>query len=111
MSDGAGRAAPAVRRLAEEHNIDLNAVPGTGPGGRVTREDILSIATARQQTAAPVAPSAPAPAPAPEAEPPAPADTDDADLPAALRMRAAQQLTVVADADAKDRADKPHDHP
>jgi hypothetical protein len=52
----------------------------------------------------------PAPAPAPEAEPPAPADTDDADLPAALRMRAAQQLTVVADADAEDRADKPHDH-
>ena len=52
-----------------------------------------------------------APVPAPEPEPPAPADADDADLPAALRMRAAQQLTVVADADAKDRADKPHDHP
>ncbi|MDQ2651604.1 MAG: E3 binding domain-containing protein, partial [Chloroflexota bacterium] len=46
-SDGGGRAAPAVRRLAEEHNIDLNAIAGTGPGGRVTREDVLIVA-ARQ---------------------------------------------------------------
>ena len=30
-----------MRRLAEEHNIDLNNVVGTGPGGRVTREDVL----------------------------------------------------------------------
>src|SRR6185312_11999157 len=45
--DGGGRAAPAVRRLAEEHNIDLNTIAGTGPGGRVTREDVLIVA-ARQ---------------------------------------------------------------
>jgi 2-oxoglutarate dehydrogenase E2 component (dihydrolipoamide succinyltransferase) len=43
-SDGAGRAAPAVRRLAEEHNIDVTAIAGTGPGGRVTREDVLAAA-------------------------------------------------------------------
>lgn len=30
---------PAIRRRAKEANIDLAAVPGTGPGGRVTRED------------------------------------------------------------------------
>ncbi len=42
VADGGGRAAPAVRRLAEEHNIDVNAIPGTGPGGRVTREDVLA---------------------------------------------------------------------
>src|SRR5215213_1045775 len=42
---GGGRAAPAVRRLAEEHHhIDLNTVTGTGPGGRVTREDVLIVA-------------------------------------------------------------------
>ncbi|MCA9879295.1 MAG: dihydrolipoyllysine-residue succinyltransferase, partial [Thermomicrobiales bacterium] len=63
--DGGGRAAPAVRRLAEEHHIDLNAIAGTGPGGRVTREDVLIVA-ARQavQHGTPATP-APVPTPAP----------------------------------------------
>src|SRR6478735_968576 len=80
--EGAGRAAPAVRRLAEEHNIDLNDVAGTGPGGRVTREDILTIAASRQApaaVAAPVVPAAPivaTPAPAPVARPAAPRPED-----------------------------------
>ena len=65
----AGRAAPAVRRLAEEHNVDLNAVTGTGPGGRVTREDVLIIA-ARQ--AAQGAASAPAVAERPAQPAPTP---------------------------------------
>ena len=59
---GGGRAAPAVRRLAEEHHIDLNTVTGTGPGGRVTREDVLIVA-ARQAVQA--TPPAMAPTPAP----------------------------------------------
>ncbi|MCA9858894.1 MAG: 2-oxo acid dehydrogenase subunit E2 [Thermomicrobiales bacterium] len=99
VSDGAGRAAPAVRRLAEEHNIDLNAVPGTGPGGRVTREDILSIATARQQTAAPVAPSAPAPAPAPSVpapQPPAPAAPRVEDARGEERIRMNRRRQTIA---------------
>jgi 2-oxoglutarate dehydrogenase E2 component (dihydrolipoamide succinyltransferase) len=58
-----GRAAPAVRRLAEEHHIDLNAVVGTGPGGRVTREDVLIVAARQAVQASPIQP-APAPAPA-----------------------------------------------
>jgi 2-oxoglutarate dehydrogenase E2 component (dihydrolipoamide succinyltransferase) len=60
----AGRAAPAVRRLAEEHAVDLASVPGTGPGGRVTREDVLTVVE-NQRTATPAAPQAPAPAPVP----------------------------------------------
>ncbi len=35
-------AAPATRRLARERGIDINQVRGTGPGGRVTPEDVLS---------------------------------------------------------------------
>ncbi len=35
------RASPAARRLAREYGIDLREVQGTGPGGRITREDIL----------------------------------------------------------------------
>jgi pyruvate/2-oxoglutarate dehydrogenase complex dihydrolipoamide acyltransferase (E2) component len=38
---------PAVRRLAEELGIDLEVVPGTGEGGRVTRQDVEAFAQAR----------------------------------------------------------------
>lgn len=41
-SRGAGPipAAPVVRKLAREMGVDLNAVTGTGPGGRIIREDV-----------------------------------------------------------------------
>jgi 2-oxoglutarate dehydrogenase E2 component (dihydrolipoamide succinyltransferase) len=73
--DGAGgRAAPAVRRLAEEHHVDLNSVVGTGPGGRVTREDILIVAArqAVQATPAPAPSLQPVPPDAPPAAAPSP---------------------------------------
>lgn len=38
------RAAPAVRRLALEQDIDLYQVAGSGPEGRITREDVLAAA-------------------------------------------------------------------
>jgi 2-oxoglutarate dehydrogenase E2 component (dihydrolipoamide succinyltransferase) len=67
---GGGRAAPAVRRLAEEHHIDLNTVTGTGPGGRVTREDVLIVAARQAVQAAPTAPArVPAQPHAPDAPP------------------------------------------
>ena len=36
-------AAPAIRRLAREMGIDINGVSGTGPAGRVTRDDLLNF--------------------------------------------------------------------
>lgn len=51
---------PAARKLAEEHKIDVSRVVGTGPGGRVTREDVQKVIDAGGQ----------APAPAPAAAPP-----------------------------------------
>ena len=36
------RSSPLVRRIAREHNIDLTQVPGTGAGGRVSKDDILA---------------------------------------------------------------------
>jgi 2-oxoglutarate dehydrogenase E2 component (dihydrolipoamide succinyltransferase) len=56
--DAGGRAAPAVRRLAEEYNVPIDQVPGTGPAGRVTREDVLAHA-AKQMTTPAVAPPLP----------------------------------------------------
>jgi pyruvate dehydrogenase E2 component (dihydrolipoamide acetyltransferase) len=35
-------ASPAARRLAQDRGVDLAEIKGTGPGGRITREDVLS---------------------------------------------------------------------
>ena len=35
------RYSPAVRRLAQEHNVDLAIVKGTGGAGRITRDDVM----------------------------------------------------------------------
>lgn len=72
--DGAGRAAPAVRRMAEEHAIDLSQVKGTGAGGRITRDDLVAHLASRSGQAPAEAPqTAPSePQPAPQAAAPAP---------------------------------------
>src|SRR5215218_7261022 len=63
------RASPLVKRLAAEHGIDLLSVTGTGPGGRIVRDDIAALLTgAPRVSPAPTtepAPAAPALAPAP----------------------------------------------
>ena len=40
------RASPVARRLAEERGVDLASLPGTGPGGAVTRDDVERAAAA-----------------------------------------------------------------
>ena len=42
-----GRHSPLVRRLAEEHGIDLASLTGTGAGGRITKADVLQAAESR----------------------------------------------------------------
>jgi pyruvate dehydrogenase E2 component (dihydrolipoamide acetyltransferase) len=37
------KASPLARRMAEEHNIELSQVKGTGPGGRIVRDDIEDV--------------------------------------------------------------------
>lgn len=58
------RYSPAVRRLAHEHGVDPGAIPGTGAGGRVTRNDVRQFI--EQKVQAPpvpkIAPAAGAPA-------------------------------------------------
>ncbi len=54
------KASPVARRMAEEHGIDLQQVQGTGPGGRIVRDDIEDLLARRLTTPAAVV-SQPAP--------------------------------------------------
>jgi pyruvate dehydrogenase E2 component (dihydrolipoamide acetyltransferase) len=36
-------ASPLAKKIAEEHNIDISTVKGTGPGGRIVREDVMRV--------------------------------------------------------------------
>ncbi|HZS02218.1 MAG TPA: 2-oxoglutarate dehydrogenase complex dihydrolipoyllysine-residue succinyltransferase [Chloroflexota bacterium] len=73
------RASPLAQRLASELGVDLARVPGSGPGGRVTRDDVQAAgAQASARPAPPPPPAAAAGGPAaasapPAAAPPAPA--------------------------------------
>ena len=72
------RSSPLVRKIAREHNVNLSQVSGTGLGGRITKQDIMSFI---EGAPAPVsAPPPPAPAPPPSA----PAAKSSAPAPAAV---------------------------
>ncbi|HJT59933.1 MAG TPA: dihydrolipoamide acetyltransferase family protein [Ktedonobacteraceae bacterium] len=111
------RISPLARRLAREHDIDLNAIEGTGIGGRVRKDDILAYVAAQAQrqpvtvgaavtqTAAPARPTTPPPPavpaapsarpqPAPAA-PPAPAVADEDEevvTPSRMRLAIAEHM-------------------
>ena len=60
-----------MRRLVGEHGLNPDDITGTGPGGRITRDDVLDHIDRVDST--PAAASAPAPAPAPAVAAPVPA--------------------------------------
>src|SRR5229473_3086322 len=69
---------PLVRRMAKERGIDLATIPGTGAGGRISKQDIEAYLAGGAQPSAEVAEPAaaayapPAPAPQRAAAPPPP---------------------------------------
>lgn len=97
--DVGGRAAPAVRRLAEEHAINLSKVHGTAGGGRITRDDLFAYIAqqgGKATSEAPAASGAPVGAPAPAVAPtPVPASTAaPASMPNGESPRAAEEKRV-----------------
>jgi 2-oxoglutarate dehydrogenase E2 component (dihydrolipoamide succinyltransferase) len=44
-----GRSTPLARRIAAEHGVDIGQIKGTGPSGRVTRDDVTAHLERRQQ--------------------------------------------------------------
>src|SRR5207247_7966809 len=87
------KSSPLVRKIAEEHNIDIKQLEGTGMSGRVTKNDILSFiesGTSAPPTAA--APGKPQPAPSAPAQPAAalkPADGDRVEQMTVMRTKLA----------------------
>jgi 2-oxoglutarate dehydrogenase E2 component (dihydrolipoamide succinyltransferase) len=94
---GALPLSPAVRRLVAEKQVDPSRVVATGPGGRITKGDVL---TYLDTTAAPPAPAVPASdgaavAPAPSSPPPvtsAAARSETRQRMSGIRQRIAQRL-------------------
>lgn len=86
---GKALASPATRKLARELGIDINQVPGSGPAGRVTSDDVKNFKAGK---AAAPAVAAPAPAAAPAAAEAAPV------APAAATTQVAAAARGVADA-------------
>ena len=89
---GEGRTfvSPVVARMVAEHNLDINAINGTGAGGRVTKKDVQAFIDSGGKAAAPAAPEAepevhdvPHFAPPSEPETPAPAAAPPAPQPQA----------------------------
>jgi 2-oxoglutarate dehydrogenase E2 component (dihydrolipoamide succinyltransferase) len=78
--DEEARSSPLVRKIAREHGVTLSKVSGTGLGGRITKQDIMSFiegqgsqpahvetaasAVPRSEASGPATPAAPAPRPA-----------------------------------------------
>jgi pyruvate dehydrogenase E2 component (dihydrolipoamide acetyltransferase) len=86
IGDASGRVriSPRARALAEMHGLDVRALAGSGPGGRIIERDIQTAVEARAAAPSPVTGSAPPPTSAPAAAPPAAFSSS----PAAARMRA-----------------------
>ncbi len=104
------RASPVARRLAEERGFDLSSIEGTGPGGRITKDDVLAYEPpAEEAQEEPVAEVEEEPSEAMEEEtPPTPVSekppvSEDEDRVPITRMR--QQIARVT---VKSKQEKPH---
>lgn len=71
-AEAESRATPVARKIAEELGVDIREVPGTGSGGRVTKEDVQAYARLREQVEESIAEhvvQGPLPPPVEEAKP------------------------------------------
>lgn len=90
------KSSPLVRRIAKEHRVDLSLVPGTGLGGRVTKDDILGYLNGGPRPAAPKAAAhVPAP-PQPAAHVPAfkPGDNVEVVPMSVMRRKIAEHMVL-----------------
>ncbi|MFC7783412.1 MULTISPECIES: dihydrolipoamide acetyltransferase family protein [unclassified Rossellomorea] len=89
-SGNKARYSPAVLKLSQEHDIDLNQVEGTGNGGRITRKDLKKIIESGS-----IPKAGEAPAPKAEAQAPQQAVKESAPEQPAKQQTAAANVPVV----------------
>jgi 2-oxoglutarate dehydrogenase E2 component (dihydrolipoamide succinyltransferase) len=68
-------ATPVAQRVAAEHDLDIRKVTGSGPGGRITKEDVLGFLDQERSAAAPARPGPQVAEPERAAPPQKPAGT------------------------------------
>lgn len=93
------RATPIARKMAEELGIDLRAVRGTGPGGKVTKEDVQAAARLKEQIEESLQPrqaqeAPPVPPRAEEPPTPAPAAVTPSARPETRQRLSRRRLTI-----------------
>jgi pyruvate dehydrogenase E2 component (dihydrolipoyllysine-residue acetyltransferase) len=92
------KSSPLVRKIAQEHGVDISKLEGTGLSGRVTKNDILSFIESGTAPAAPAQRSAaPAPAPMPESvapPPPKPQLGDRVEQMSVMRKKIAEHMVL-----------------
>jgi pyruvate dehydrogenase E2 component (dihydrolipoamide acetyltransferase) len=97
------KSSPLVRKIAQEHNVDISQLEGTGLSGRVTKNDILSYIESGSTAAPPQRPAervaTPAPAPAPPHEivappPPRPQLGDRVEQMSVMRKKIAEHMVL-----------------
>jgi pyruvate dehydrogenase E2 component (dihydrolipoamide acetyltransferase) len=82
------KASPLAKRIAADKGIDLAALTGSGPGGRIVKADLEGAAAS---TAAPASAAAPSPAPAAA---PAPAQPFETDIPHSTEKLSNMRKTI-----------------
>jgi len=93
---------PVAKRVAQDLNVDVASISGTGPGGRVMKEDVQAYAEKQKTERAAPQPAAPKPLPASSpASVPSPASASDASqrierVPMSRRRRTIAQRLVEA---------------
>jgi pyruvate dehydrogenase E2 component (dihydrolipoamide acetyltransferase) len=63
VPDGRVKSSPLARRMADELGVDVGTIHGSGPGGRVVKQDVLRAVETRHETEAAVPPAARKPLP------------------------------------------------
>jgi 2-oxoglutarate dehydrogenase E2 component (dihydrolipoamide succinyltransferase) len=83
---------PAVGRMAAEHQIDTSGIPGSGRGGRVTKDDMVAHLESPKPPVPSAAPAVASKSPAPAAAVPSGARTERREKMTRLRQRIAERL-------------------
>jgi pyruvate dehydrogenase E2 component (dihydrolipoamide acetyltransferase) len=90
------KSSPLVRKIAQEHGVDIANLEGTGLSGRVTKNDILSFiesgSSAAPATSSAPAVTAPAATPIPQASPIKPAEGDRVEQMSVMRKKIADHM-------------------